>query len=73
MLSDMGQALDWVHGLAVQNKWKSMKIRIGPGMYLFIGAHPEAAQAILRSGTCVTIYSPAQTILGYGMWYMSLS
>ena len=50
MLSDMGQALDWVHGLAVQNKWKSVKIRFGPGMYIFIGAHPEAAQTILRSG-----------------------
>ena len=33
-----------------------MKIRFGPGMYIFIGTHPEAAQAILRSGTYVYIH-----------------
>ena len=50
MLSDMGESLDWVTSVTSENKWKSMKIRFGPGFYILIGAHPDAAQVILRSG-----------------------
>ena len=50
MLSDMGAALDWVRQLTLDNKWKSMKIRIGPGVYIMICAHPDAAQTVLKSG-----------------------
>ena len=50
MLSDMGEALDWMRRLTIDNGWKSMKVRIGPGIYIMIGAHPEAARTILKSG-----------------------
>ena len=50
MLSDMGEALDWMRRLTIDNGWKSMKVRIGPGVYIMIGAHPEAARTILKSG-----------------------
>ena len=53
MLLDMGDALDWVRQVTLENKWKSMKIKIGPGVQFFIGAHPDAAQMILRSGMYV--------------------
>ena len=48
----MGEALDWMKQVAFENKWKSLKIRVGPGIYFFIGAHPEASQVILKSGEC---------------------
>jgi hypothetical protein len=51
MLSDMGHSLDWVRQLTLDNKWKSMKIRFGPGIYFMICAHPDAAQTVLKSGT----------------------
>ena len=57
MLADMGEALDWVRQLTVNNRWKSMKIRIGPGVYIMICAHPDAAQTILKSGRLVSIRS----------------
>ena len=50
MLSDMGEALDWVRRVTLENGWKSMKIKIGPGVNILVGAHPEAAQVILKSG-----------------------
>lgn len=50
MLLDMGQVLDWVRQLILDNKWKVMKIRYGPGVYFMICAHPDAAQTVLKSG-----------------------
>ena len=49
-LSDMGEALDWVRQISLENNWKTLKIRIGPGVYFLVGSHPEAAQVMLRSG-----------------------
>ena len=46
----MGEALDWVRQVALENNWKTLKIRVGPGVYFLVGNHPEAAQVILRSG-----------------------
>ena len=55
MLSDMGEALDWLRQLALDNEWKSMKIRIGPGVYIMICTHPDAAQTVLKSGRSVRL------------------
>ena len=46
----MGEALDWVRQISLENNWKTLKIRIGPGVYFLVGSHPEAAQVMLRSG-----------------------
>ena len=56
MLADMGEALDWVRQLTLDNKWKSMKVRIGPGVYIMICAHPDAAQIVLKSGRPVSVH-----------------
>ena len=50
MLTDMGVMLDDFRKVTVENKWKMMKIRIGPGMYILVGTHPEVTQVILKSG-----------------------
>ena len=49
-LSDMGEALDWIRQVSLENGWKALKIRIGPGVYFLIGNHPDAAQVMLRAG-----------------------
>ena len=59
----MGEALDWVRQVTTENRWKSMKIRIGPGVYILVGAHPEAAQVILRSGKLVSTFKKGITIV----------
>ena len=46
----MGEALDWIRQIALDNKWKTLKIRVGPGVYFLVGSHPEASQVILKSG-----------------------
>ena len=71
MLSDMGEALDWVRQLAVDNGWKSMKIKIGPGVYIMISTHPDAAQTILRSGALCT-YVPGKHVLINCMKYYNV-
>ena len=50
LLSDMGEALDWMRQISLENGWKALKVRIGPGVYLLVGNHPDAAQVILRAG-----------------------
>ena len=50
LLSDMGEALDWIRQISLENGWKALKIRIGPGVYLLAGNHPDAAQVMLRAG-----------------------
>ena len=46
----MGEALDWVRQISLENSWKTFKIRVGPGIYYLIGGHPDAAKVMLRSG-----------------------
>ena len=46
----MGEALDWMRQISLDNGWKALKVRIGPGVYLLVGNHPDAAQVILRAG-----------------------
>ena len=49
-LSDMAEALDWVKQIAFENKWKTLKVRVGPGIYFMVGCHPEVSQVVLKSG-----------------------
>ena len=46
----MGEALDWIRQVSLENGWKALKIRIGPGVFFLIGNHPDAAQVMLRAG-----------------------
>ena len=49
----MGEALDWMRQISLENDWKALKVRIGPGVYLLVGNHPDAAQVILRAGQLI--------------------
>lgn len=58
MLSDMGAALDWFHGLYLKNGWKSIKMVMGPMWYILVCLHPDTAKVILKGGRYSFPHSP---------------
>ena len=50
IVADIGASLDWVYDLTMKNKWDVLKLNIGPGMYQFVGMHPDVMKVMLRSG-----------------------
>ena len=46
----MGAAMDYYCGVIMANKWKTIRMNIGPGRYNLIGSHPDVMKVMLKSG-----------------------
>ena len=52
-MPDPAAALDHYTRLTVENKWKVVKVNVGPGMRFFSGVHPDALKVMLKSGKSI--------------------
>ena len=63
MLSDMGAAMDWFHGLYLKNGWKSTKLVMAPMWYMLVCLHPDTAKVVLKGGLYTFAHSPIPSYL----------
>ena len=50
MIADTGKYLDWYTDMAVKNKWKYMRVVIGPGKSACVGLHPDILRIFYKGG-----------------------